>query len=160
MKPILRESELWYQRIVLVCEVQPDWNHWILQHREAYVSFCSMQHVDEAFAGLHFNDVLRLLPLGWSSQWEVNPMAKSMIGSAVSLNKLVFEPGWTVGFLRFSDDVQLIMYLESGRYWSCSLGCLLRAEFAPGERQEGKRVLCPTALGRLVYCLWTWGCFQ
>lgn len=81
-KTILRDSEVQYHRIVLVCEVQLDWNRWILQHTKICLSFRNMQHVDadKAFVG----DALHLLP--WSRQWGVNLMVQTMTESSVSLN--------------------------------------------------------------------------
>lgn len=153
MKPVLRESKAEYQRIVLVCEGQSDWNRWILWLRfllqpAAYGCRCS----------LCWCDALHLLLLGWSSQWEVNFMIKTMTESAVSMTCVWARPNSR--FLCFSEKGECIANnLELGRYWSCSLGCLLRAEFAHCERWECESAV-PPARGRLVYCLWAWGCAQ
>lgn len=145
-KTILRDSKVQYHRIVLVCEVQLDWNRWILQHTKVCLSFRNMQHVDadEPFVG-----VMHLIYYP-SADWDSEEW--------ISWYKpwLNLQLAWTVcGFFVLVERVNVlpITYLESGRYWSCSVSCLSRAEFSHRKRQKGKSVLCPTALGRLVYCL-------
>lgn len=142
-KPILREFKVWYQSTV-----------WLKPLNSA-AQRCLCFLLRHAACGCRWSfgwcDALHLLPLGWCSQWEVNLMIKTMTESAVSMNCVSALPNRRFFCVSVKGvNVLLIIYLGSGRYWSCSLGTLSGAEFAHSAGREGKRVLCPTALGRLV----------
>lgn len=81
-KPILRESKAEYQRIVLVCEAQSDWN----SAAQIGLRFLPQHAACGCRWSLCWWDALHLWPLGWSSQREVNLMIKTMTESAVSVN--------------------------------------------------------------------------